>query len=451
MKFGLLGYNSTYEHRNMETIVFSDNKTILEYDVLLVDLKNIFIEYQSYYEYNGLPRLTEHDSMRLKKDLSRRKSEINEFLESGKCIIVFDGNDDCVYCYTGEKNTSGTGKNTRITHIVEEVRSTSLLPIKLHPTDLMGNAIQFNNKKVGEILKKYTDYFEYRTTYEKISNESILMTIKGTKKSISYYEKVGNGLLIFAPDLIFNGVNKNKEAILEKKYYNDLANLNEILVECKVDLPLYSQKYMLPNEETMINDVKKAEYKLEKLLTEIENKKKILLEAQREKIFFTGSGTPLEMNCVEQLKKIGFSIEKYDPNSVEEDIIIKYKEKVAVVEVKGISGSATEKHTSQIVKWKSEYHIENDVLPKGILLVNAFNERNLEDRQEYFPTQMLKYATHQEICLLTTTQLYNIKEYLKINPTETERIINEIFNTHGLYKGFEEWQTNIKKRVNLDD
>ena len=216
MKFGLLGYNSTYEHRNMETIVFSDNKTILEYDVLLVDLKNIFIEYQSYYEYNGLPRLTEHDSMRLKKDLSRRKSEINEFLESGKCIIVFDGNDDCVYCYTGEKNTSGTGKNTRITHIVEEVRSTSLLPIKLHPTDLMGNAIQFNNKKVGEILKKYTDYFEYRTTYEKISNESILMTIKGTKKSISYYEKVGNGLLIFAPDLIFNGVNKNKEAILEK-------------------------------------------------------------------------------------------------------------------------------------------------------------------------------------------------------------------------------------------
>ena len=83
--------------------------------------------------------------------------------------------------------------------------------------------------------------------------------------------------------------------------------------------------------------------------------------------------------------------------------------------------------------------------------MNAFNERILEERQEYFPTQMLKYAAHQEICLLTTIQLYNIKEYIKNNPNEKERIINEIFSTSGLYKGFEDWKLNIKKKVDLDD
>ena len=157
------------------------------------------------------------------------------------------------------------------------------------------------------------------------------------------------------------------------------------------------------------------------------------------------SGTQLEINSVEQFKDIGFSIIKYNPDSVDEDIVIKFEDKIAVVEVKGISGSATEKHTSQIVKWKSEYHIENDVMPKGILLVNAFNDKELDSRQDYFPNQMLKYATHQEICLLTTIQLYNIKKYLEKKPEEREKIINEIYTTNGLYKKFGEWNLNIKK------
>ncbi len=446
MKFGLLGYYPEYEHKDMETITFSSDRTILEYDILLVDLKNIFSEYEASSEYNGLPRITDHDSMRLKKDLDRRKNELKEFLESGKSVIVLDGNDECVYCYSGNKTTSGTGRNARVTYLVEDVHSMSLLPIKTSSINLTGKSLDFKNKKIGESLKKYTDYFEYRTIYENISKESILMTIKDTKKVVSYYEKIGNGLLIFLPDLCFNRVDCKKESCLEKKYYNDLTKLNDIFLENKLDLPLYSKKYMLPNEEIMINDIKKNKIKLNKLIEEIENKENVLLELQKEKVLFTGSGTSLEKNSVKQFKEIGFSIEKYDSYSVDEDIVIKYKEKIAVVEVKGVSGSATEKHTSQIVKWKSEYHIENDILPKGILLVNAFNERNLEERQEYFPAQMLKYAIHQEICLLTTIQIYNIKEYLKNNPNEKERIINEIFTTNGVFKGFEEWNLNISKK-----
>ena len=272
------------------------------------------------------------------------------------------------------------------------------------------------------------------------------MTIKDTKKVISFYEKIGNGTLIFVSDLSFDRTDYKKESALEKRYYNDLTKLKEIFTDGKFDLPIYSQKYMLPNEEKMINDIEKSKVKLNKFIKEIENKQNMLLELQKEKVLFTGSGTALEMNSAQQFKYIGFSIEKYDSNSVDEDIVIKYKDKIAVVEVKGVSGSATEKHTSQIVKWKSEYHIENDILPKGILLVNAFNEKDLEERQEYFPTQMLKYATHQEICLLTTIQLYNIKQYLKENPKEKEKIINEIFNTNGLFKGFEKWNLNIKKK-----
>ena len=428
----------------METIIFSSDKTILEYDALLVDLKNIFEEYASHTEFNGLPRITDHDSTRLKKDLERRKSEIKEFLESGKNIVVIDGNDECVYCYSGNKTVSGTGRNAQTTYLVEDVHSSSLLPVTISSLNLTGRSVFFTNKKIIDIFNKYIDYIEYRTTYENVEDKNILMTIKGTKKVISYYEKIGNGLLIFAPDLAFDKTDHKKECALEKKYYNDLTNLNTVISQNEIDLPLYSKKYLLHNEELMISDIEKSKDKLNKLMIDIEKKEAKLHELQNQKVMFTGTGTPLEINSVENFKKMGFSIIKYDPNSVDEDIVIKYKEKVAVVEVKGVSGSATEKHTSQIVKWKSEYHIENDILPKGILLVNAFNEKELEKRQEYFPNQMLKYATHQEICLLTTIQLYNIKEYLKNNPNEKEKIVNEIFGTNGIYKGFEDWKLNIK-------
>lgn len=449
MKYGLLGYCPEFDHKDMEFIDLSSDKTILEYDVLLVDLENIFEGYATRGEFNGFPRITDHDSMQLKIHLKKRKTEIKEFLESGKNVIVLGGNDDCVYCYTGNKDTSGTGRNAKTTYYVEDVHSLSLLPIKISPLSLSGKKISYKNKSIQESLKKYNDYFEYRTVYEDV-NDNILMTIENTSKVIAYYEQVGKGKILFLPDLSFNRKNPTMESRLEKKYYQDLSNISKLLLDKDVELPIYSKNYLLPNEEIMINDINKAKEQLNKLLEDIDNKQQALLDLQKQKIMFTGTGTPLEINSVEQFKDIGFSIIKYNPDSVDEDIVIKFKDKIAVVEVKGISGSATEKHTSQIVKWKSEYHIENDVMPKGILLVNAFKDKGLESRQDYFPNQMLKYATHQEICLLTTVQLYNIKKYLERKPEEREKIINEIYTTNGLYKNFGEWNLNIKKNEIVD-
>lgn len=449
MKFGLLGYYPQFKHKDMEYINFSSDKTILEYDILLLDLGNIFNRFETYGEYNGLPIISDHDSTQLKLHLKKRKAEIKEFLESGRNIIVLGGNDNCVYCYTGRKEISGTGRNAKTTHYVEDIHSLSLLPIKISPLSLSGKRISYKNKKIEDKFEKYNDYFEYHTVYENV-NDNVLMSIKGTNKVLAYYEQVGKGKIVFFPDLDFDRKKSSNESKIEKKFLNDLYNINGLLLNEEFELPTYSKDYLLPNEEIMINDIDKSKKELNKLLDDIDNKEKALLNLQKQKVMFTGTGTQLEINSVEQFKDIGFSIIKYEPDSVGEDIIIKFNEKIAVVEVKGISRSATEKHTSQIVKWKSEYHIENDIMPKGILLVNAFNDKELECRQDYFPNQMLKYAIHQEICLLTTIQLYNIRKYLEKNPNEKEKIINEIFKTNGLYKKFGDWNLNIRKIENTE-
>ena len=150
--------------------------------------------------------------------------------------------------------------------------------------------------------------------------------------------------------------------------------------------------YKQNNEKDIINSIETEKEKLNLLQKSIEVKEEKLRKTQEEKIIFTGSGTSLEKTVVAELKQMGFNILKYDESSKDEDIIISYNDKVAIVEVKGVDGSATEKHTSQTVKWKSMYHIEHDILPKGFLIVNAFKDKELENRKNTFPNQMLKYA-----------------------------------------------------------
>lgn len=84
MKFGRLGYYPEFDHKDMEYIDFSSDKTILEYDVLLVDLNNIFRSFKTYGEYNGLPRITDHDSTQLKLHLKKEKLKLKSFWKVGK-------------------------------------------------------------------------------------------------------------------------------------------------------------------------------------------------------------------------------------------------------------------------------------------------------------------------------------------------------------------------------
>ena len=61
---------------------------------------------------------------------------------------------------------------------------------------------------------------------------------------------------------------------------------------------------------------------------------------------------------------------------------------------------------------------------------------------------MIKYATLQEICLLTTIQIFNIKHYLESNPNEKDDIINDLYSTNGVYEKFSEWNLNIETENN---
>lgn len=450
MKFGFLACCPEYEHKNIKYIKLSDSNTILECDMLIIELEWLFDEYETSGNYNGIMQLTRYESSQIVIDVEKRKNEILEFLNSGKPIVVLNGNDDYRYRYTGENQYSGTGKNRSTTNIIKDIHPYEILPLKIESLKLEGTSISLKNSKIKEFYSKYAEKFKYLTIYDKINKDKSLMNVKDTEKSIAFFEKNQNGMLIFLPSLNFDKLTVEQGQKLEEQFLDDIyAVFNNLKNNEDITLPKYSEKYLLPNEETMLNNIKLEKLKLIELQKNIEEKKEIIKEKQQEKIIFTGSGTILEKKVVNELAQIGFKILMYDENSKDEDIVISYNDKIAVVEVKGVDGSATEKHTSQTVKWKSIYHIEHGSLPKGILIVNAFKSQELEKRQKSFPTQMLKYAIQQEICLLTTVQLLNIRYYLKQYPEKKDEILNELYNTNGTYNKFTEWNLNIKKQTSI--
>jgi hypothetical protein len=138
-------------------------------------------------------------------------------------------------------------------------------------------------------------------------------------------------------------------------------------------------------------------------------------------------------------KQLGFLVTEGLPGR--DGLILKYKDKVAVVEVKGVTKSAAEKHAAQLEKWVSEYYSTYDIRPKGILVVNAFKDTPLINREEQtFPDQMISYCRGRNHCLLSGVQLLGIFLYCLCNHTMVDNIIEQIFSTDGVLDGFNNWK-----------
>lgn len=412
---------------------FGSAISFLDYDLVLIDCSIIQLEYKANYArstYLGLKSIGDSDSPRIVNDLNRRKQEILDLLKLGRTVFVYTPTQQKVYVDTGKREYSGTGKNMKTTRIVDELDILKFLPCSFNTVTAEGSSIEplrnpfFNDfwkNHIGEML--YTAYFD-----GEFGNP--LAKIKGTNKVIASYLPIENGNLVFIPKFI----NEDDDEELEARFLNSLIQIATNLKESTGDysLPSWSQNYIVPGEEEFKNELLNLEAELDSVKHKISIKKEKLLSLDEYKLLFTGTGRSLEVQVSKVFKELGFMVSEGVPGR--DDLILSYNDKVAVVEIKGVTKSAAEKHAAQLEKWASEYLASNEIAPKGILIVNAFKDTPLIDRTEAaFPAQMLKYCESRDHCLLTGVQLINIYFYFKQHPETKDAIIESIFNTKGVY------------------
>lgn len=399
MKVGEIGINfSTVEH-----VDYFSSETLLEYDLLFLDLI-----------YVGNMAIDETI-----RSIEIGKQKVRDYYDFRKTPIII------------VMPTEFRVKINNKTHQPEDFiyDSYTFTDESVVQVDIISQT------KFTEFFKKYSNIFFYRSyLYRYPLGTQPLIKTRHSNRIVSCY----NENFIFLPKF-------NLPTELEEEFFKDLYNVIASLKKTSTDTftpPEWLNGYYLPYEKPLATQIEEIKASIARQQQELGSKNEALKAVRAKKSLLVGSGDALEADIAEIFRELGFELLAVEPGR--DDLIVKYDNRVAVVEIKGVSGSAAEKHAAQLEKWVMNY-MEENAQPKGILIVNAFKDRELTAREETFPNQMLAFSTRREHCLLSTIQLLGIYYEIKSSPARKEELINSLFETVGIYPQFQDWTKFIEQ------
>jgi len=305
------------------------------------------------------------------------------------------------------------------------------LALKEKVVKASGQNIEFRGDSIfaksWETIKGVCQY----NAYFKTPLGSPFLFIKDTNYSVASWIKYNEGYIFFIPGTVDDSDTHFHNFVAAAKSLTDGITV----LSGGTSMPEWANNYISPEEAALRGQLIELNDELRRVTNAIGDLEIKIQEAGKYKILLYGTGVGLEEQVTFALEEIGFTVQRGINNR--NDLLLKYGEKTGVVEVKGVSKSAAEKHAAQLEKWVSEYFAETGILPKGFLIINTFNQVDPRQRTEAsFPNQMIKYSTSRNHCLLTTVQIFNILLYIRIHPEEKEKIINSLFENVGEYNMF---------------
>ncbi|MFD7897412.1 hypothetical protein [Streptomyces sp. NPDC059743] len=443
---------------------FGSMDSIFEYDIVFWDPANTLETYNfepGKTHYKGAPRLDSHDSVRILKDIQRRRKEFSEFLAMGRTLVIFGAPPQEFYYDTGKREKSGTGRNQQVTVLLDSSSLLEALPVEIEMSAARGQGISPKHSGFRSIWRAHKDRWRYRVVFDKYAGDSIAV-VEGTNKCIaSILRYDAGGILLFLPDLeeldspevVDGDVKVDPASETSESQSTSAAEVIEELIDpAAVDLiswvkslgvlhgqsiPPWLERCEFPEDVENAEHVKRIKedilalkQRLEELEVESDNSRqwKQLIYAQ---------GVPLERQAMQAFEAIGFESQQGPEGRA--DILLRKNGVRAVVEVKGVSKSAAEKNAAQLEKWVSEEIVDGESKVKGILLVNAWREIAPDVRSEpAFPSQMVDFSVRREHCLMTGGQLLAMVRACMANPSRADSIASEILQTVGVLEGWDD-------------
>lgn len=441
-----------FENKDISHVLFRSTMSLLDYDLVLWDPSFLFDDYsESPYQptYGGYKRLSNDESVHLVDELNRRKTEMCDLLDNGRPLVIFVPTPTSIYYWTGQTEYSGSGRNQKSTSILKKFELNDALPVSIiESVSSDGDSIEFRGDTVFKTYWDRMKEYHYFSAYFKSDIGKPFLFVKGTGKSVGTLVKTKKSFILLLPSINPNGDTKKETREISKNFLEALQDLIKKLQMEQGDfsLPSWTDQYQLPEEKDQIKNLFEQESKLKELIDVISREKEKLNKLKEYKLLFSGTGKSLELVVKKIFEEIGFTVK--EGKIGRDDLILNYKGKIAVAEIKGLTKSASEANAAQLEKWVMEYLTENSIHPKGILIINTYNNLPLKDRKkEDFPHQMLKFSGNREHCLVTTIQLLGLFLKVKEDPNQRDTLIDELFNTVGIYPHF----SNYKEFLRTED
>lgn len=441
---------------------FSSDYSVFDYDVVIWDPAETLRSYRDtgYLGgalYENLPRISEHNSVSLKADILRRKSEFAEFLKMGRTLVAIVRPPQECYVATGEKTYSGTGRNQKVTTLLAKEDIWDALPADdPQLTIAAGSRISINGEgAIPSFLRKYKHLLKYEAFMSSPLGNPIA-TVTGTSHVIgSVLKTEGGGLLILLPAFQLvdgrdeetgNTVWKDESAQIQLDLLEAIEKMQATTMEAR---PAWSDKYATKDQIALSDAVIKQQKRVETARAKLSTLQQKEEQGQSKDQLFLGTGRALELEVRAVLELLGGDVTEPDPGR--DDWKVKFDSRNAVVEVKGVNKSAAERHAAQLEKWVAGELEVTGTAPKGILVVNTWRETDLSARTEKdFPDQMLPYCVSRDHCLMTGLQLFVIRSEIEADASRAEYWRDKILKTAGVIDGADDWQS-VLMQTNSDE
>ena len=441
---GLNAMPQLWDESRIEMHEIDSDRSLLDFDSVIVNPERFFETYKPEGWTNDISKLNWDDSRRIIYRFSKVRKRLEELLQQGKNIYVIVGHTNKCYRYTGTFSDKLDKFAQRIPNI-EVFNLYSFLPVEVSLEPMTGNCFELVDLKFKDFFSSQNSVMEYHSVIN-VDKGKPFLKIKGTEKVVGTVVPHLNGKIVLLPYLCQNAfVRSNYGDVLRQDFFNAIYDLdNSWAPKDVVEYPEWIDDYNILTEDADIEELNNLRNEKAELQKRIEKQEQRLEIIKKYKGLFTSTGKQLENITKEIFEKIGFQIFPSESNRT--DIIAKYNDIDIVMEIKGLTKSATETYATQLVKWAMTFKEKENQTPKSILVANAFREIPLAQRTEAtFPNQMLEFSISQKQCLISTTQLLCLFIEVTEHPECKDARINELLTTVGVYQRYSDYTQFIKK------
>lgn len=405
------------------------DRSLLDADIVVIQ-PSLPSEYgRSGQFFAGQPVLQDTPSFRVREAAAHWRSELVAALADGKTIVVFLCKPSLVQLYTGQRTTSGTGRNQKVTNLVEPFTSYSALPVEFSEVVARSGSDIRVAANLGP-LRAYWEEFGESSPYQvyfTLDGIEVMLTTRTGKRSVGGLARVGTGTVILLPPPEFETDEMYEETDDDDLRLSERGRaIGSRLVELLVDLdaalrlkgegrplPQWAQdeEFRSPAEQSLIESIAAINCEMDALATKRDATERALEEEGALKGLLYETGKPLESAVTAALQVLGFEAHGFLESDSEFDVVFESAEGRFLGEIEGKENKAINiDKLSQLERNLQEDFAREEIndYATGVLFGNAFlTSRPAERPVEYFTQKCLSGAARGGIGLVRTPDLFD--------------------------------------------
>lgn len=447
----IVGINFTFPSNEDDFLKLDSFGSLSEVEIAIILLSFGDCSYDqdsSTPSYNGKKLLNHSSSTELSEHIEHWKREISNFLENGKTLVVLLTQQENLYFHTGKKEYSGTGRNQRVTNLVNSVNNYDFLPFQLPIYPSEGQIILAANSVVNSFYAENKNILRYEA-YTTAKDIVPFFLSKNKDKILGGHLKILNGDILVLPQIEIDydtfqkqngdwnvkGLKYGKN--LKEQFYELNKNIKSIAEKNPSPSWADTDQYELNSALEIKKKINNLNQTIEKSIKQKEELNNLLPQEQFLKNLLFESGKPLELAVILALQILGYTAENYNDGKLELDQVILSPEGIRYIgECEGKDNKAIDiSKFRQLIDILNEDYEREDVDEKafGLLFGNAQRFVEPQNRDLDFTTKCLNGAKRERIGLIRTSDLFFVAKYLTENPNEDfkKKCRDEIYNQLG--------------------